>query len=607
MSFGRYFTRVLVGCIFWSYLTPGGMLSTWGQEHNQKLAKSVKNSSQKKRPKHKKLKTTKAKKGYGAPIIFGGQTRIETKYSFLPFFLIPKPHDNFYIGFISTPIALESLSKIAQAKDSNLPDVKILIEPNKGEPNLIFDWQNNNSALAVLKEGSKWWIVFDEKANPLLPSFEEHSALGFKNIEVLPTQEGLVLQVTVEDQLTPEVAYKDNKWRIIFKPQPQLLFHQASIEFPQSQVHRLIIEASSLGKEIHFIDQRTGYGWVVFPSYRVGWGIESRQEFPDFKIMEAPQGVGIQTIKDDLMVKVIPGGIEITHPDGLAISRREDREQVRTWAMPTGFFAQAQDLDWENRKEEINQELLDLPHDQHGPGELELAWLLLSQGEANEALGYLTHLAKMRPSIADLSVFKALQGVANLLLHRYYGAEQSLREVREEPEVQIWLSILKAIQYPSCLGLHCKPQNHLRSHFQMAKPLLQSYPKPLRNQLMSLILMAAIAANDIETLTSFLEGETSPQERSAKETFNLARAKMLLNQGKEDEGLQILGELMERALSSKVRAIARFDYIAHRLETNMISKEDAFLQLRNLRSRWRGGWFDQQISEYLVEKDEQKG
>jgi hypothetical protein len=62
-------------------------------------------------------------------------------------------------------------------------------------------------------------------------------------------------------------------------------------------------------------------------------------------------------------------------------------------------FGDAQSLDDTDREQKINAELLDLPHDQHGLGELEIAWLLLGGGQAVEALGYLAHLTQMRPSI----------------------------------------------------------------------------------------------------------------------------------------------------------------------------------------------------------------
>ena len=270
--------------------------------------------------------------------------------------------------------------------------------------------------------------------------------------------------------------------------------------------------------------------------------------------------------------------------------------------MPVGLFIDAQDIDWVHRRQKINEELLDLPHSQHGPGELELAWLLLSNGQPSEALGYLTHLAQERPSITNLALFQILQGVSSLLLHRFDEATSHLLLAREEPEVQVWLSVIKAIQKPHYFAMNPTLLAQFHTQLQMIKTLLQSYPKPLRNQMASLILLAGIATQDTEVLTSILNQETRPENLREGEMFDLANARMLMNQNKPDAALQMLGELMEKAASPQVRAIARFDYVAYRWETRMMKKEDAFVELERIRSQYRDGWLGHEITAYLEKR-----
>jgi hypothetical protein len=234
---------------------------------------------------------------------------------------------------------------------------------------------------------------------------------------------------------------------------------------------------------------------------------------------------------------------------------------------------------------------------------LELAWLLLSNGQASEALGYLTHLSQERPSITNLPLFQMLQGVGNLLLHRFRESEDHLWLTREEPEVQMCLSVLKAIQDPHYVTMNPVFLAQFRTQLQMAKPLLQSYPKPLRNQMTSLILMAGIATKDVEALTSLLDQETRPENVREGEVFDLAKARVLMSQNKPDAALQMLGELMEKAASPQVRAIAHFDYVTHRWETNMLKKEDALLELERIRSQYREGWLGHEITAYLERRE----
>jgi hypothetical protein len=247
-----------------------------------------------------------------------------------------------------------------------------------------------------------------------------------------------------------------------------------------------------------------------------------------------------------------------------------------------------------------------LPHSQHGPGELELAWLLLSDGQASEALGYLTHLAKERPSITNLPLFQILQGMGNLLHHRFSEAEENLMLVREEPEVQIWLCVLNAIQHPHSLPKSLASSTQFHTHLLMAKPMLQNYPQPLRQQMASFVLWAGIATRDVELLASLLDQETRPESLKEGEVFDLAKARVLMSQNKPDAALQMLGELMEKATSPQIRAIARFDYVVHRWGTLMMKKDDALLELERIRSQCREGWLRHEITMYLEKQAAEK-
>jgi len=215
-------------------------------------------------------------------------------------------------------------------------------------------------------------------------------------------------------------------------------------------------------------------------------------------------------------------------------------------------------------------------------------------------MGYLTHLAQERPSIIDLPLFQMLRGMGSLLLNQLPESKGHLWPLRAEPEVQIWLSLINALQQSHQFATSPLLLTQLRSQFQAAKEMVKTYPKPLRSQIVTLILMAGISLQDHEILKTFLEQEASPENLSQKEVYELARARVLMNQSKPEAAFQILGELMEKASSAQVRAIARFDYVVHRLETKMMKEEEALPQLEALRAQWYGGWLDRQIAAYLV-------
>jgi hypothetical protein len=511
-----------------------------------------------------------------------------------------------FSSILISPIGCQDL-KAAEPDSTPLPTLMVLPEGTSGNSALTFQWGEKKPALAVIKNNDHWWIIFDESATISLPHLNEHPVSGVKSIDILPTKgKGVVLEVAVEPGTTPVVDQVNGLWQISFPYQSSSLPHQASIQLPKSYKDGLTVGLENPGAEVRFINPHTGYTYVVFPSYRNNVGVLEEFIFPEFRIMATVQGVGFQVLKDNITVIATLEQVMIAHPEGLAISLPQDREQVRTKAMPPGLFMDAQDLDWADRREKINEELLDLPHSQHGPGELELAWLLLSDGQASEALGYLTHLAKERPSITNLPLFQILQGMGNLLHHRFSEAEENLMLVREEPEVQIWLCVLNAIQHPHSLPKSLASSTQFHTHLLMAKPMLQNYPQPLRQQLASFVLWAGIATRDVELLASLLDQETRPVSLKVGEVLDLAKARVLMSQNKPDAALQMLGELMEKATSPQIRAIARFDYVVHRWGTLMMKKDDALLELERIRSQCREGWLRHEITMYLEKQAAEK-
>jgi hypothetical protein len=503
---------------------------------------------------------------------------------------------------------------IPVSKQESVQSLAVTAAIERGVSSLHFDWGEKKPALAVVRDADafnneKWWIVFDENAIVTLPNLKEYPIQGIKSIETIPTKENVVLQVVTDPYLTPAVVRDGNRTQVVFQAQSSApsISHKASIRLPQTKGEELVVSLESTGKQVRFTDPHTGYSHIVIPTHQIGFGVDRDQAFPEFRVLESVQGVGFQLLKDDLTIQATQSQVSITHPDGLAISLRQERDEVRDRTVPISFFADARDLDWASRRQKINDVLLDLPHDQHAPGELEIAWMLLSYGQSAEALGYLTHLAQERPSVVDLPLYRILRGMGSLLLNRLPEAENYLRRSREEPEIQIWLSLIHALQQPHYFASSPIFLAQLRSQFQLAKVMIQSYPKPLHTQMATLFLMAGIALHDLETLTGFLDQEARPENISAGEVYDLARARVLLSQSKPDGALQILGELMEKASSPIIRSVARFDYLTHRLETKMMKEEDVLPQLETLQAQWHGGWFGREVATYLAKRRSSKG
>jgi len=497
-------------------------------------------------------------------------------------------------GFHWQPALNTTYPQGKESSPSSLPFLKIMIDSEGESFKLSFDWTDEKPALAIVKGIGKWWIVLNKYYKVSLPNLKERPIPGLLELDTITVKEGIVLQVRCENDWVPQIKEVSNKFEFFFSPHPLKVHQKATLQLPSAPKEALAIILQTTGQEIRFKDPETGYMTVVFPSSIPGAGVDEGYLFPDVCIMASLQGIGIHLLKDDLILKPTAKQITIAHQNGLAITLQKDREKERPKPTPIGFFIEAKGLDWVDRQEKINESLLDLPHDQHGPGELELAWLLLGQGQAIESLGYLTHLAQMRPTMTHVPLFQMLYGLGCLILNRLQDAKDHLSSIGEEPEAQIWLFLLKAKQYPAQVTTE---QFHLS--FQQCYKMLQNYPKPLRHQMMTFLLMAAIAVKDLEALTTLVNQETCPENLMGAEAFHLAKAKVLMNQNKPDPAFQILEELMEKAISPDIRAIAHFDYIKCRWETNMIKEKEARQQLEPLRTRWQNKWLGNDIQDYL--------
>jgi hypothetical protein len=490
------------------------------------------------------------------------------------------------------------------SKPKTIPTVPTTTSNDKAGASLHFQWESQKPAIALIKmfqgmNKQTWWVVFDEAANIQLPNLQEHPLRDIKNLEVIPAKEGSVIQISTEYLSIPSVNYESHQWNVSFGVSNSSNSKVAQVQLPQTLQDGLVVSLVGTGKEVRVMNPANGFVYVIFPSYEVGFKTDHLQTFPEFSLMETAQGVGLQLMRDDLVITSTPTQVSITHPSGLAISSPQERNREQQLATPAGYFTEASDLDWTWRLQKLNENLLDLSHDQHGPIELEMAWLSLGYGHTDKALGYLRHLSQERPSISDTKIFHMLMGMGNLLSYQLPEAEAHFWACRGEPEAEIWRALTNALKRPGMIASNAMKQKDYQGQLKVAYEVIKKYPRPLQLQLKTLILLAGIAGNDLEILKMILEKEGRPENIHAAEVHDLARAHLLMSQNKPDAALQIMGELMEKATSQMVKSIARYDYIAHRVATNLMNKEDAIAQLEAIRLQWHGNWLGNKVDQYL--------
>jgi hypothetical protein len=486
-------------------------------------------------------------------------------------------------------------------------------EGGKKDVSLVFAWPEPVGA-AVFQREPYVWIVFDKRAQLNLAALRDAGAEAIDMIEQLPVGSGTVVRLIPKPGLSPSVNLEGANWVVRFRRGP--ISPQVPIALrvrPETaEGTQLELPVSEFGRIIRIPDPDVGDMMVAATLRAPGHGIAGQRRYPEFEILASAQGVGIETLSDDLEVRDAGDrGVVVSAPGGLHISAVSgSAEKTGTLLGPRIFNFES----WYHGKtpyiparQEMFAAVVDAPAERRDDARLDLARFYFARGYAPESLGVLRTIEFDNPDMASLPEFRALKGALQVYMGRPYEARKALLDpsLDQYQEISLWRG---------SMFLQSGDAKKAAAHFRAGAPALQTYPEPLKTKLAIELVEASLADLDLETAALWLDQLAAEAGRMPRDKA----ARVLYDQGvlaRDSRKLDDAVALWTKARSGRDRwaaAHAEYALIDLGLQQETVTPAEAIERLDRLRFQWRGDALELSVLDrlgnlYLAEHDYRRG
>ncbi len=462
---------------------------------------------------------------------------------------------------------------------------------------LRFDW-NEPVAAAVFRRAGFLWVVFDKSTTPDLDKLRAAGNNTIRNIEQIPSERATILRMTTVAGVNPDIKRDGLAWILEFRQQPlkvKLKIETKSQPNPPPPIKaRLFLPVPNPGNAIAFKDPEVGDNVVVVPVFSLGHGIERKYQFPQVRILPTSQGVVIQPRIDDLKVRPLRQGIEVTSSSGLLLSPVNAADtasanigimkpltrifDLEKWQQD-GLQSFAQD------KRKLQDAGAKAKDNQRTKARLDLIRFYFANGFSAEALGILRVVGKDDPEMPNDPEFRALRGANSYLMGRYQDARENFhhQSLDENDEALFWRAAIEASE-----GGLASAARVLRRKGSITRP----YPKALKMPLALLVAEAAIMIGDTKQAETYLQALNAEEPNPAqKSQLNYVEGRFMELAGDFDgaigkwEEVQAGPHRPSRAKATVARTVLL-------LKLQRFTLDEAIEELEKLRFAWRGGDFE---------------
>jgi tetratricopeptide (TPR) repeat protein len=480
---------------------------------------------------------------------------------------------------------------------------------------LRFDWDEPVAA-AVFRRAGSLWAVFDKESTPNLAALRASVGNVIRKIEQVEAPQATALRMETVANINPTIKRDGLAWILELRKQP--LKPPTPIEAnaqPNSPVGaRLFLPVSEPVEALALRDPEVGDNLVVVPVIPLGHGIDRSREYPQFTILSSAQGMVIKPRIDDLRVRPLRQGVEITSASNLQISsvtpKEEASAQVGTMRALTRVFdlkkwRQGGIGSFTSDKQELLLVIAKSKDARREKARLDLARFYFALGFGAESLAVLRLIEEGNPEIQSKPEFRALRGANKYLVGRIKQARSDLfhASLDGNDEAKFWRAAVLASE-----GDLIKASRGLAR----AKGIIRPYPRALKLAMGKLVAETAIQVGDINTasenLKALMAESPTPAERAEIDYID-GRLKEL---GGDFEGAVAKWESAQEGSHRPSRAKAAVARAELLLKLREMSRAEAIEEYEKLRFAWRGDDFEFQslhrLGElYLTEGDYRKG
>lgn len=460
------------------------------------------------------------------------------------------------------------------------------------------DWDEPVAA-AVFRRVGYLWVVFDKKTEMNLEDLRTAGGNLIRSLEQVPHEGATVLRMATISGINPTLKRDGLAWILEFRKQPMApVTPIETAPQPHSPIGaRLFLPVTEPGKAIALTDPAIGDSLVVIPIIPLGHGIAKHYQYPQARILPSSQGLVIQPRADDITIRPLRQGVEMTSGSGLQISpvaaalaaeaKLDDGPMIRalTRLFDLEKWRQANLDTFEENKWKYQMAAATAKSTGKEKARMDMARFYFANGFGPEALGVLKIIGEDRPDILDTPEFRGLRGAINVLMGRYDDAREDLEHpsLDENDEARFWRATLQAYE-----GDLYGAAADLRRMAAITRP----YPRALKIPLGTLIAEAAIELGDIKQARRYLESmmASSPNPAEYSQiTYVEGRLKEL--SGDFDGAVGNREEVQEgpHRPSRAKAAVARTELL---LKLKQIDDFEAIIELEKLRFAWRGDEFE---------------
>ncbi|MCB2099446.1 MAG: hypothetical protein KDE22_01150, partial [Rhodobacterales bacterium] len=481
---------------------------------------------------------------------------------------------------------------------------------------LRFAW-NQPVAAAVFRRAGGLWVVFDRPSNPNLEALRQAGGRAFRDVRRVPTGNGTVLRFETNGELNPALLRDGLTWIVDLRPRP--ITAHTDIESnaqPDSPIGaRIFLPIPEPGQPILVADPEAGDNLIVVPVIPLGHGVKNGYAYPQLDVLPSAQGIVLQPRVDDLRVRSLRQGVEITAGTQLQISAVSAEQAAESKLKTLHPLTRTMDLErWRGADladvNERRQELRAAVAAARGEtdieqGRLDLARFLLANALSAEALGVLRVVGADRPEAAGEPEVRTLRAAANFLMGRYADAQADMADPVVDPfdEGRFWRAALRAAE-----GDKAEAAPDLKRTGAITRP----YPNALKVPLGLLVAESMIEVGEVTQAAEYLAalGAADLSEDQALEhAYVTGRLQEL--QGDFDGAVKTWEEVIagDHRPSRAKAAMARAELL---LKQRKITRPEAIAEMEALRFAWRGDDFEFNLLRrlgtlYLAENDPRNG
>ncbi len=469
---------------------------------------------------------------------------------------------------------------------------KVTAFPGEDQLAFRFDFAEPVAA-ATFRRGGAVWIVFDKPLTVDTAALQVQAGEAAFEILQLPSDAATVLRIRTSQRYNPSVSRDGLAWIIDLKDQPLQAQTPLPVNAqPESPVGaRVFIPVPEPGRPIPVTDINVGDNFVVVPVIPLGQGVGLDHQFPQFKIQLAAQGVIINPVIDDLRVRSLRQGIEISASGvQLAISNVSDdaaahaqlaasRPMVVALQELSRYYAPTNQIRVVRR--EMESAVSSAPEKRKTAPRLELAKFFLANAYAPETLGVVQVAISEIPLLENDPVVRVLRGASSFLLGRYQEALVDLthESVAGNDEARLWAAASRAM-----LGDRVGAARDLRFTGSIAR----DYPRALKMPLGILIAEVAAETGDGQGAKLFLDAlnleKPTPSERAM---LKYAEGLLMQLDGDFETAISLWEDVLESE-NRPARARARVARTETLLKLRRIDYREAISEYEKLRFAWRG-------------------